>query len=112
MKTNPLQSLWIIVMSLVITGNTSLQAIIRRLFGKITRRWCDEELQRWVKRMVKLLDMRVTIHNPHHVAITPGRPTIIMCNHGSLFDIPLSFLAFPKQSIRMLAKKEIGRAHV
>ena len=32
-----------------------------------------------------------------------------MCNHASLFDIPLSLQAFPTTSLRMLAKKELSR---
>lgn len=32
-----------------------------------------------------------------------------MCNHSSVYDIPLGFKAFPNHSIRMLAKKELSK---
>lgn len=46
--------------------------------------------------------------NPHQVEPQAGEATIIMCNHSSLYDIPISYKVFPKHSIRMLAKKELS----
>ena len=102
------RTLWILFWSLLFMANTCLQAIFKQFAGTVNRRWCDQALQSWVKRMIKLLDIRYRVINPHHVAPQEGQPTIIMCNHSSLLDIPLSLLAFPQISLRMLAKKELG----
>lgn len=108
MKANRLQTLWIMLMSALYMANTCGRATLKRWCGIITRTWCDEELQRWVQRMLRLLQITPKVINPHHVMPIPGQPTIIMCNHSSLFDIPLSLFAFPHSSVRMLAKKELG----
>ncbi len=108
MKASKLHTLWIIVLSLIYTAQTCGHAAIKHMLGTVKRRWCDEELQRWVKKMVKLLGIKCKVFNPYGVEPQKGQPTIVMVNHSSLFDIPLSFLAFPKHSLRMLAKKELA----
>ncbi|MDP3562716.1 MAG: lysophospholipid acyltransferase family protein [Legionellaceae bacterium] len=109
MKASKPRTLWIIILSLLYTAYTCGYAAIKSLRGNITRKWSDEELQRWIKRMLKLVRVDCKVVNPHHVAPKAGQPTIVMCNHSSLYDIPLSLLAFPKHSIRMLAKKELSK---
>ena len=104
-----LRSLWIILTSFWFMADTCGRAILKSLFGTISRQWCNQELQRWSKRMIKLLKIHCTIINPYNVQPQPGRATILMCNHASLFDIPISLQAFPSVSLRMLAKKELSR---
>jgi 1-acyl-sn-glycerol-3-phosphate acyltransferase len=72
----------------------------------------DKTLQIWADRILNLVQVQYTVHNPHHAAPVQGQPTIVMCNHSSLYDIPLSFKAFPHHSLRMLAKKELSRLPV
>lgn len=109
MRAGKLRTFWIMLLSALYTAHTCGTAAIKHLRGTVTRKWCDEELQRWVKRMVKLLGIQYTVYNEHHVEPIAGQATIVMCNHSSLFDIPLSLLAFPNHSLRMLAKKELSR---
>lgn len=107
-KAGKLHSIWIILTSFWYMADTCGRAILKSLSKRISRQWCDAELQRWSKRMLKLLRIQCSIVNPHHIQPQPRQATIIMCNHASLFDIPLSLQAFPKASIRMLAKKELS----
>ena len=107
-RTGKLHSLWITLASFWYMADTCGRAILKALWGSISRQWCDAELQRWSKRMLKLLRIHCKVFNPHHIQPETGRATILMCNHSSLFDIPLSLQAFPKASIRMLAKKELS----
>ncbi len=107
MKINKLRSTYILFIVLLRTGYTCVRTITKSMLGTLTKQWCDEELQRWVKRVIKLIKAKCTLINPNNVAPKAGQPTIIMCNHSSLFDIPLSFWAFPNESIRMLAKSEL-----
>ncbi|PJD92967.1 MAG: 1-acyl-sn-glycerol-3-phosphate acyltransferase [Legionella sp.] len=109
MKAGKLYSIWIILLSFLYMANTCGRAILKSGFGTITRQWCSEELQRWSKRMLHLLRIRCKVVNPHRVKPQKGVATIVMCNHSSLFDIPLSLQAFPKFPIRMLAKKELSK---
>lgn len=109
MKTSKLRTLWIIGLCVLSVAITCFRAIIKRLFGTISRKWVDKTMHAWVNRTLKLTGINVKVVNPHKVKPKPGEPTIIMCNHTSLFDIPISLKAFEDTSIRMLAKKELSK---
>lgn len=96
-------------MSCLYTANTCGRATIKGMMGTITRPWCDAALRLYVKRIFKLVRTQCTVVNPHNVQPIAGQPTIIMCNHSSLYDIPISLFAYPSHSLRMLAKKELKR---
>lgn len=106
---NLLHSYWIIFLSVLSIGNISVQAITRGLFGWVNRSWIDITMQQWAQRILTIFDITCVVHNPHHIAPQKGHPTIIMCNHSSLLDIPITYSAFPNVSLRMLAKKELFR---
>jgi len=109
MKISRIRTRWITLVSVLYTANTCSQSVIKQLTGKTNRQWVDKTLHIWVDRLLKLINVNYKIINPHHVEPQPGQATIIMCNHASAYDIPLSFKAFPNHSIRMLAKKELSR---
>jgi len=108
-KAGFFRTLWVATASLYYIAATCSRAVIRSYFGKTTRTWVDARMQLWAKQTLKLWNISCSVHNPNNVHPKPGQPTIIMCNHSSLFDIPLSYYAFPKTSLRMLAKKEMSR---
>ena len=109
MKVSKLRTWWIIFLSGLFTINTTGRSVLKNLFGTTNRAWVDGTLHIWVRRILSLVKVKCVVINPHHVEPQAGQPTIIMCNHSSLYDIPLSLQAFPKHSIRMLAKKEMSR---
>lgn len=109
MQAGKIQSLYIILLTVLYTAEACFGAMLKHLCGNLNRQWVDNTLQRWTQRMIKLFQIHYRVVNPHHTEPQPGKPTIVMCNHSSLFDIPLSLLAFPKHSLRMLAKKELYR---
>jgi 1-acyl-sn-glycerol-3-phosphate acyltransferase len=77
--------------------------------GTTNRPWVDKTLHIWDRRILNLVKVTCDVVNPYQVEPQPNQATIIMCNHSSLYDIPLSFRAFPNHSIRMLAKKEMSK---
>jgi 1-acyl-sn-glycerol-3-phosphate acyltransferase len=109
MKTTKLRTAWIIIISIFYTAFTCLQAVIKKLFGTINREWVDKTMQAWVDRILNIVGINVKVVNPHNVKVKENEPTIILCNHSSLFDIPISLKAFSDTSIRMLAKKELSK---
>lgn len=109
MKASKLKTIWIIVLSICLTGVICFRAIVRQLFGTINRQWVNQTMNAWADKILNLLKVTCHIHNPHRVSPKPGEPTIIMCNHSSLYDIPISLKAFPNESIRMLSKKELSK---
>jgi 1-acyl-sn-glycerol-3-phosphate acyltransferase len=106
-RASLLRTAWIAIASLSFVANTCLRAVTRSFVGKSTRPWVDAEMQRWTKRMMRLWRINCNVYNPSKTQPKPGCPTIIMCNHSSLLDIPLTYHAFPNISLRMLAKKEL-----
>jgi 1-acyl-sn-glycerol-3-phosphate acyltransferase len=109
MKVSKLRTLWIIILSSLYTINTTSQSVWRGFLGTTNRAWVDDTLHIWVKRILHLVRVKCNVINPYNVEPQKDRATIIMCNHSSLYDIPLSLQAFPHHSIRMLAKKELSR---
>lgn len=109
MRASKLRTLWIIFLSAVFTAHTCGKSSLKYLLGITSRKWCTEELQRWSNRLLKLVRVNYKVLNPHKVTPEPGKATIIMCNHASLYDIPLSLKVFPDKPVRMLSKKEIAK---
>lgn len=109
MTVSKLRTLWIIILSALYTINTCGQSALVGLVRKINRNWVDKTLHIWTKRVLRIVKVNCVVVNPHQVEPQSGQPTIIMCNHSSHYDIPLSFYTFPNHSIRMLAKKELSR---
>lgn len=109
MKISKLRTQWIMILSALYTVDACGQSVIKWLFGKTNRVWVDATIQRWANRILHLVGVQCKIVNPYGVEPEPGKATIVMCNHSSLYDIPISFKAFPNHSIRMLAKKELSK---
>ncbi|MCX7114995.1 MAG: lysophospholipid acyltransferase family protein [Gammaproteobacteria bacterium] len=100
-------TLWVIIRSFYYTAMVGIRTASRAYFGTVSRRWVDNTLHVWTDKVLKLANVHYKIVNPHAVSPPFKRPIILMCNHSSMYDIPLSFLVFPSVSLRMLAKKEL-----
>ncbi|WP_026069175.1 lysophospholipid acyltransferase family protein [Legionella tunisiensis] len=109
MKISKLRTQWIIFLSILSTANACLRSILKHMSGRQSRAWSDAVIHRWGNRLLNLVGVTCKVVNPYKVEPQTGKATIIMCNHSSLYDIPLSFQAFPHHSIRMLAKKELSK---
>ncbi|HHF7344322.1 TPA: lysophospholipid acyltransferase family protein [Legionella feeleii] len=109
MKISKLRTQWIMFLSILSTADACLRSILKRISGKQSRAWSDAVIHRWVNRLLNLVGVTCKVVNPYQVEPQAGKATIIMCNHSSLYDIPISFQAFPHHSIRMLAKKELSK---
>ncbi|MDF1677836.1 MAG: lysophospholipid acyltransferase family protein [Legionellaceae bacterium] len=102
-----LRTIWLALGTCMLTVDMCIRCIARSLIGKVTRPWVDDRMDNWSKKMIALWRIDCTIHNPNKVHPVAGQPTILMCNHSSLFDIPVCYRAFSGISLRMLAKKEM-----
>ncbi|CDZ75865.1 1-acyl-sn-glycerol-3-phosphate acyltransferase [Legionella massiliensis] len=109
MKISKLRTHWIMLLSALYTADTCTRSVFMRFFGRTNRAWVDSTIHNWVNSLLDLVGVKCKVFNPYNVEPQPGQATIIMCNHSSLYDIPISFKAFPNHSIRMLAKKELSK---
>lgn len=112
MKASILRSIWIATAGIFYTGSICAQSITQKILGRTTRKWVDITMHKWVDSMLNLVRVKCKVINPHKVEPDISTPTIIMCNHSSLFDIPISLKVFQNSSIRMLAKKELAKIPV
>jgi 1-acyl-sn-glycerol-3-phosphate acyltransferase len=76
--------------------------------GGYPRKDGDGLLDWWSNGLVNAVRIKKTIFDPFNIRIEPGKRYIIMSNHRSHYDIPLTILSLPA-SIRMLTKKELFR---
>ncbi|MGC1182935.1 lysophospholipid acyltransferase family protein [Legionella sp.] len=109
MKLNKLRTAWIISVLFFYTAISSMRCICKYYFSTLTRAWTDKVIHHWVDQLLNKVKVEYTLVNPHNIHPEAGKATILMCNHSSAYDIPLSFKAFPNCSIRMLAKKELSK---
>ena len=75
---------------------------------KNARHKIDLLLRHWVKKMLKIVKLTFTLHDPYNLQYEPNKVYIIMSNHCGHYDIPLILAALPG-SIRMITKKELFR---
>lgn len=69
----------------------------------------DRCIHAWAKKILQILRVKYQVFNPDGFEFALKRPYIIMSNHASHLDIPLIYAAFPRDTIRMIAKKELFR---
>jgi 1-acyl-sn-glycerol-3-phosphate acyltransferase len=74
--------------------------------GGYPRKDGDGLLNWWSNGLVNAVRIQKTVFDPFGIRIEPGKRYIIMSNHRSHYDIPLTILSLPA-SIRMLTKKEL-----
>ncbi len=106
MKATKFQSALITAKSVLVTFWISVINIYRVRRGLYRREKCDELLRWWSRKLLKFSNLSWEVHDPHGFQLTENRAHIIMINHSSMYDIPLTFVSMPG-SIRMLAKKEL-----
>lgn len=107
-KANVLQWVWINVASVAVTFKYCLVAFyVTSVHRDEARARIDDTCRRWSAALLRLIDLRWSVLGeiPQY---TDQRRYIIMCNHASHYDIPLSFMTVPG-SMRMLAKKELSK---
>lgn len=108
MKANKLQIIWIMLRSGLEMARICFSIIYFSFVGKLPRDKANQIARDWANRILKIIKLTYTVHNPHNIDFNQYNPCIVMTNHSSLYDIPISFAALPG-SIRMIGKKELFR---
>lgn len=78
----------------------------------MTRAWSDKTIQKWASRLLNAAKVTLNVQYTVPITLQPDRAYIIMCNHTSHFDIPISLMALKGWSVRMMAKKELYKIPV
>ena len=106
MEANKVLTSLIMLKSIAITLLISVRSMYEAHRGFLRRDRIDRRLRWWSARLLDYVRLSVSLVNPYNVRFEQGKPTIIMSNHSSLYDIPITFVTLPG-SIRMLTKKEL-----
>ncbi len=98
---------WIAVsFVLLITFFTAIITLVDLLLGRLNTLRLDKRLCWWAKSILNFAKVKYRIHGRDKITFEKDKKYIVMCNHASLFDIPLAVMAL-KTSVRMLVKKEL-----
>lgn len=73
--------------------------------GKLERSSIDDRARWFGRRVVEVLDVRLTATGAERVP--PDRAYVYMSNHQSHLDIPMLYATLPSPTIRMLGKTEL-----
>lgn len=107
MQSNTLQTIGIFIRVFFIFLATCSTALIFNIFGKLTQERTNRILELMASRLVKVLRIKIKVHNPYNVDLLDRQyKYLIMSNHSSLTDIPISFVSL-NSSLRMITKKEL-----
>ncbi|MCJ8168912.1 lysophospholipid acyltransferase family protein [Atopomonas sediminilitoris] len=81
------------------------RVIVLSWFGPVSQRTADSAMHGWAEVVIKLVGIRWQRFGevPN---FNDGRRYMLMCNHSSHYDIPMTLVAVPG-SVRMLAKQEL-----
>lgn len=101
-----MRTVYVLLATIASTLAISIPTIYEFSRAKLRREVVDRRLRRWARRVLALAAARVSVSDPYDAFSDGDRPTIVMSNHGSLYDIPLLFDSLPG-TIRMLTKKEL-----
>ncbi|MCW8880551.1 MAG: 1-acyl-sn-glycerol-3-phosphate acyltransferase [Kangiellaceae bacterium] len=110
-KASKLRFYWIAFMTGVYTFWYSSRVIVSVTMFKDSRDSVTRHMTNWARKLLELIEVKVTVANESNFPRDGKRPVIVMCNHSSLYDIPISAVAL-KTNLRMLAKKELFKIPV
>lgn len=71
-----------------------------------SRGWFDWVHRSWSRLLLRLAGVRVAAEGLDQ--LSENEPQVIVCNHQSIFDIPVLFATLPA-SLRFVAKRELSR---
>jgi 1-acyl-sn-glycerol-3-phosphate acyltransferase len=108
MHAKLLSRIWIMLGSIYYMSYITLYGVTLSFFNKLTRDRADNILHWWSKKILSLLNVKYKLVNPHHIIFEKDKRYVLMVNHSSLYDIPLTYATIPG-TIRMVAKKELGK---
>jgi len=99
---------WIAFMTGIYTLWSCTKIIIGSKIIKNYRPFIDRIMSKWAERLLGLIRVTTKVSGIEHFPHNENRPVIIMCNHSSLYDIPVAIKAL-NTSIRFVAKQELFR---
>lgn len=106
MKASKPRFYWIAFMTGIITIRSCFRILLLSYIVKDFRTVVDKTMLNWARNLLSLIGLEVKVIGSENMPEKGKRPVVVMCNHSSLYDIPVSAVAL-NTSLRMLAKAEL-----
>src|SRR5438105_12570226 len=74
--------------------------------GRLDPERADYHIQTWARGLVDHAEVNLDVRGAEHVP--RDRACVVMSNHQSHFDVPISFVTYPSR-LRMVGKRELFR---
>ncbi len=84
----------------------SSRVIVGTILLKEYRSFVSQTMLLWAQKLLGLIKVKVIVNGKQYLVDNHERPLIVMCNHSSLYDIPISAVAL-ETDLRMMAKREL-----
>jgi 1-acyl-sn-glycerol-3-phosphate acyltransferase len=97
---------WIAFMTGVYTLWSCTKIIVGSYLIKDYRPYIDRIMSKWARRLLGLIGVTTKVSGVDNIPSKGERPVIVMCNHSSLYDIPIAINAL-NTSFRFVAKSEL-----
>ena len=105
-KASRIHVAWIQLLTGLWTIWYSFRVILIALMSSDRRHRITTMTRRWSKKLLQPTGLVIHVTGAENLEKIADKSIIVMSNHTSLYDIPVSFLAL-NANIRMLAKKEL-----
>ncbi len=97
---------WIAFLTGLYTFISSMKIIFGSLIVKNNRKLIDKIMLQWAKNILSTIQLTLQVSGQDNLKVEKGTPVIVMCNHSSLYDIPVAIQAL-NTSFRFVAKIEM-----
>ncbi|MBV1911485.1 MAG: 1-acyl-sn-glycerol-3-phosphate acyltransferase [Kangiellaceae bacterium] len=104
-KVGRVKFYWIAFMTGAFTLISCLLIIGRSIFHHLSMANVDGIMKWWANNLLSLVKVKTRVVGTTNFP-APGRRVIVMCNHSSLYDVPVAIAALDT-SFRFVAKKEL-----
>ncbi|MEP1743341.1 MAG: lysophospholipid acyltransferase family protein [Kangiellaceae bacterium] len=104
-KASLIRFYWIASITGLVTLISCLRIILASWLGRLSITDVDRRMKWWASQLLGLVRVKTHVVGVENMP-TKGRRVIVMCNHSSLYDIPVAISALDT-SFRFVAKKEL-----
>ncbi len=104
-KASLIRFYWIACITGLVTLISCLRIILASWLGRLSITDVDRRMKWWASQLLGLVRVKTHVVGVENMP-AKGRRVIVMCNHSSLYDIPVAISALDT-SFRFVAKKEL-----
>ena len=110
-QASRLRIIWVAFLTGLYTFTSSMKITFISLLVKNNRPHIDKIMLQWAKNVLGSIKLSLNVSGKENLIVDKDTRVIVMCNHSSLYDIPVAIQAL-NISFRFVAKKEMFKIPV